>query len=107
MLRQSIDPFIGRKDMITYLIRRLLLESSMCLRFDDLLEEARVDCADDIDQELSRGLFRVNEVIMKVALDLIIILDLLDQIIHLELTIERQSNLSNLIILETCLFTPN
>ena len=100
MLSKSINPFLCCKDMITDLLSGLPLEPRLSLCFDHLFEETRIDCAHHIDKILPRWSLCCSEVIMKISFDLVITLGLCNQVIHLELTIEGQSNTVDLVILE-------
>ena len=105
MLCQSSDPFIGHEDVIADLLAGLLLESLVSLRLDQLLEEAGVDGADDVDQELPGWLLLGVELVEHVFPNFDVVLDLLDQVVHAELAVEWQRHPVDLVALEACLLT--
>ena len=100
VLCQGCDPFIGHEDVIADFFAGLLLESFVGLRLDQLLEESGVDGADDVDQELPGRLLLGVELVVHVFLDLVVVLDLCDQVVHAELAVVGQRDPVDLVALE-------
>ena len=73
--------------MITNFLTCLFLESHVGLGFDDLLKETWIDCINHIQEPLSTWSFCGGKLIIHVFLDLIIIFDLFNQVIHLKLIV--------------------
>ena len=86
--------------MIADFFAGLLLESFVGLRLDQLLEESGVDGADDVDQELPGRLLLGVELVVHVFLDLVVVLDLCDQVVHAELAVVGQRDPVDLVAFE-------
>lgn len=64
--------------MVANLCFSMLFESSIRLSLDHLLEIIRINCTDDVDEELPRRPLLLLEVIVEVLLDVRVALHLLN-----------------------------
>ncbi len=103
MRLQFRDPFIGRMDDVPDFLAGLLIESGFFLRLFDLLEVAWINCAHDVEEELSGWLLLGGKLVMHVSLDVFIIFDLLEQLVHGQLGVVGQLHFIVLVVLEALL----
>ena len=100
MLGQGFCPLIRGEDVLAYFLAGLPFEPGGSLPLDHFLEEAWVDGADDVDEELPGGALLACKVVVQVALDLAVVLHLLDQVVHAELAVVGQGHSGHLAALE-------
>ena len=91
--------------MVSDFFTRLFLESGIGLCLDHLLEKSRINRPNDINEKLSGRPLLGREFVVHVLLDLRIVLDLLYQVVHAKLIVERQCDSIDLVVLEAELVT--
>ena len=101
MLLQSLNPFISCEYMLAHFFRLSLLKPGICLRFDNSLKEVRINGANDSDKELAWWALLSLKIIRKVPLDITVVLYLVNESIHIELTVVGKTYTVDLIILKT------
>ena len=89
--------------MLSDLLTFLLLKPCIGLRLDHLFEESWVNSSDDIDEVLTRRPLSCGKLVVHVSFDLFIVFHLLDQVLHAELIVVRQSYSVDPTALETLL----
>ena len=91
--------------MIAYFCFSILLESSTSLCIYDFLEVAWVDRTDDVDKKLPRRSLLRFKIIVQVLLDIIVILDFINQLVHTQLSIKWYCDSVDILALEACFIT--
>ena len=97
--------FLSCKNVIPNFLASLVLKPFISLRLNHFFEEAWVNRGYDVDEELTRGPFLSLKLVMQVTLDLVVFLDLLNQVIHAQFTIEWKHDIIDLVTLEASLLT--
>ena len=102
---KSCNPFFSCKNVISNFLASLILKPFISLRLNHFFEEAWVNRGYDVDEELTRWPFLCFKLVVQVTLDLVVVLDLLNQVIHAQLTIEWKHDIIDLVTFEASLLT--
>ena len=105
MVLKSSGPFICCKNVVADVIACLLVKSGISLQLDDMLEKTGINCSHDVNKKLPRWPFLCCKLVVHVPLDLRIILNLFDKVVHVELAVEWQRDPIDLVVFEACFLT--